>query len=135
MSTATFEGFAAGVARDAEATLARFIRLAALNGTHGREAIRALDAVLRAAPRADPGTLAASLAWLRETDLRTEAAQLPMPAVAIHGEADSVTSPAAGRWLAAHIPEARFVGISGCAHAPFVTHAAQFVAAIESLDG
>ena len=134
MSTETFDAFAAGLASDADATLAGFIRLAALNGARGREAIRDLGKVLSDGPPAAPHTLSTTLAWLRDTDLRSEVAQLKVPTLVIHGEADAVTSPAAGRWLAARIPQARFVGLSACAHVPFMTHAAEFVAAIESLD-
>ncbi|MEO7812233.1 MAG: alpha/beta fold hydrolase [Usitatibacter sp.] len=135
MDMATFDAFDAGLAHDADATLARFIRLAALNGVRAREAIRGLAACLHGATRADGETLRTTLAWLRDVDLRAQVRDLRLPVVAIHGEADAVTAPAAGRWLANEIPGARFIGLPGCAHAPFITHREAFVAAIESLDG
>lgn len=135
MGTAAFEAFAAGLADDAEGTLARFIRLATLNGERGREAARALAAVLGEAPPADGESLRATLAWLRDNDLRADAERLRVPAVVLHGEADAVTPPDAGRWLASRIPDARFRGVPGCAHVPFLTHPAEFLGAIEAADG
>lgn len=135
MGVAAFDAFAAALASDADATLAKFIRLAILNGERGREALRDLSAVLGDAPRVDPGALRISLGWLRDNDLRAGVPRLRVPTVAIHGEADAVTAPDAGRWLAERIPQARFIGLPRCAHVPFLTHPAEFIAAIESADG
>lgn len=135
MDAETFDAFAAGAATDGEATLARFMRLAALDAADGREAIRELASSLREAPLPTSQTLGATLQWLRAIDLRAVAAQLKLPTLAIHGEGDAVTSPEAGRWLATHIPSARFIGVPRGAHVPFITHPAAFVAALESADG
>ena len=134
MAAEDFDAFAAGLAADADATLARFTRLAALNGDRGREAIRVLAAVAKEAP-ADGAALRATLAWLRDNDVRGDAARLRIPTLAIHGEMDAVTPLAAGRWLADRIPAARFVAVPGCAHVPFLTHPDAFVAAIAGADG
>ena len=134
MSGPTFEDFGTALAVDADEALTRFVRLAALNGQRPREAIRALSAVLRDAPAPDRASLAATLEWLRANDLRHEVARLDVPATVLHGEADDLTPAAAGSWLAEAIPRAGFIGLPGCAHAPFITHAPQFVAAAAAPD-
>lgn len=130
MGAEPFEAFAAGLEREPGATLKGFVRLTALNGMQSRDAIRALDAVLDHGPSPSADTLRTTLGWLRDNDLRAVAPQLRVPAVALHGDVDAVTPIAAGRWLAEHIPGARWVAVPQCAHAPFVTHPAAFVAAI-----
>ena len=134
MDPAAFDAFADGLARDPGAALARFIRLAAVNGSNAREAIRVLSESQAGAP-ADPAALTTTLGWLRDNDLRAQAGQVQVPAIAIHGEADAVAPCAAGRWLAEQIPRASFVGVPGCAHVPFLTHPCEFAAAIEACDG
>lgn len=135
MDAETFDAFAAGAAGDREATLARFMRLAALGAASGREAARELASCLGEAPLPTSETLGATLQWLRDIDLRPVAAQVKLPTIAIHGEGDAVTTPEAGRWLATHLAHARFIGVPRGAHVPFITHPAEFVAALESADG
>ena len=135
MDAATFDAFAAGLAIDGDATLARFMRLATLNAARGRDAALGLASCLREAPTPTGETLRATLQWLRDIDLRPAAAQIDLPTLAIHGEGDAVTGSEAGQWLATHIPNARFIGVPRGAHVPFITHPAEFVAALESADG
>jgi pimeloyl-ACP methyl ester carboxylesterase len=91
--------FAAGLASDADATLAKFIRLAALNGVRGREAIRSLATVQQVTPPADRESLRATLAGCATTTWATEAALVRVPTLVIHGEVDAVAAPEAGLWL------------------------------------
>jgi pimeloyl-[acyl-carrier protein] methyl ester esterase len=134
MPANAFDAFARGVESDPEATLARFIQLASLGDAHKRAAIRTLGETLHGTPRASAATLGVSLAWLRGNDLRACASRLALPTLVLHGEADAVVPAAAGRWLAEAIPHARHAGIGACAHVPFVTHADEFMAALDSLD-
>lgn len=129
----TLADFAAGLRDDAPATLARFVHLNALNGAHGREAVRALTA--RLAERGTPAApaLDATLRWLGATDLRAEAALIEAPVVVVHGTRDRLAPIAAGRWLAARVRRGRLVELRDAAHLPFFTHREAFVAALESL--
>jgi pimeloyl-[acyl-carrier protein] methyl ester esterase len=135
MLASTLEEFAAGLRVDREATLVSFVRLNALNGTQPRETIRAFTQRLfdRGAP--SPEALAATLGWLRETDLRAQAAQLPRRTLLLHGARDAIVSVAAARWLAAAIPGAVLHEWPDAAHLPFFTHREAFVAALESFIG
>ena len=133
MSPATLEQFADGLASAPAETLARFVRLNALNGAASREAIRAFTARLGARGTPDAEALRRSLAWLRDVDLRADARAIGVAAVVIHGARDMLAPLAAGRWLACTLPAARAVEIDDAAHLPFFTHRDAFVAALESL--
>jgi pimeloyl-[acyl-carrier protein] methyl ester esterase len=69
-----------------------------------------------------PHAARATLDALAEADLR---GLVPLarglPALVVHGEADTVCAPAAGRWLAAELPRARLLLLPGAGHAPHLT--------------
>lgn len=134
MRVATLEGFAQGLHRDRERTLRDFVHLNALHGTHARESVRAMTRQLAAHP-ASLAALETSLAWLRDVDLRPEAARIAAPALVVHGTRDALAPVEAGRWLAAHLPRARMLEWPDAAHLPFLTHRDAFVAALESFVG
>jgi pimeloyl-[acyl-carrier protein] methyl ester esterase len=135
MTAGTLESFATGLEGDRAGTLARFVRLNALHGTGSRDAIRAFIARLDERGPPSPAALAASLDWLRETDLRAEAATISAPTLVVHGARDALAPVEAGRWLARTIPDSRLVEISDAAHLPFFTHREAFLAAMESFLG
>lgn len=66
--------------------------------------------------------LMAGLAYLREEDCRPFSPALFCPATIIHGTDDTVCPVAAGEELAACIPEATFIQIEDCGHAPLISH-------------
>ena len=131
MKESTLAEFAAGLAIDREATLARFVRLNALNGALGREAIRAFTLRLAQRGAPSPAALESSLRWLREVDLRPQVTAIRRPTLVVHGTRDQLAPVEAGRWLAAAIPGARLLEISDAAHLPFFTHREAFVTAVE----
>lgn len=135
MRPCVFGEFEAGLARDVQATRARFVRIAALNGSGARAAIRALAERLEERGMPNRAGLACALRWLRDTDLRGDAGQLRQPTVVIHGRRDALAPVDAGRWLAAALPNARLVELDDCAHLPFLTHRDACVRALESLHG
>jgi pimeloyl-[acyl-carrier protein] methyl ester esterase len=135
MARATLENFAAGLRDDPARTIRTFVNLNALGGPHARERMKELAALLveRGTPSSD--TLAAGLAVLHDEDLRGEAAAIDLPAAVIHGARDALVPDAAGRWLAAALPFARFTGIPDAAHLPFVSHPATVAQALRHLAG
>ena len=132
MKPATLAAFARGLHQDRDRTLRDFVHLNALHGAHEREAARTLARELAADPAPLPA-LEASLAWLRDVDLRPLAPTLDVPAVVVHGARDALAPIEAGRWLAAHLPRARLLALDDAAHLPFFTHRDEFAAALESL--
>jgi len=131
MSASVLESFAKGLAVDREGMLLRFVRVNALHGARSREAIRELTARLDERPGTGAEALAATLGWLRDTDLRGAAASVQAPTVVVHGGRDALAPVGAGRWLAQQIRGARLVEIPDAAHLPFFSHREAFLAALE----
>lgn len=121
MAAATLAGFAAELAADPAATLRRFLLLATRGDAQARAVTRRLDAALAARPTADHTVLARTLDWLRDTDLRALLPDIRQAVLVLHGDRDRITPPAAGEYLAAHLPQARLVTLSGAAHVPFIS--------------
>jgi pimeloyl-[acyl-carrier protein] methyl ester esterase len=135
MQGSTLETFSADLRADREGTLETFVRLNALHGAHGRQAIRAF--AKRVAERGAPSeaSLDHSLRWLRETDLRGDAGKITAPTLVVHGTRDALTPVGAGRALSGLIPGAQLVEIQDAAHLPFFTHPREFLDAMETLGG
>lgn len=129
------ETFQRNLCRDRAATVRAFLQLNA-RGTRGaRDCVRKLETLLAERPAARGDALAAGLDVLATADLRAASAALAQPAVVIHGLRDELVPAEAGRFLAATLPNARFVGIDEAAHAPLLTHADALALALDSLDG
>jgi pimeloyl-[acyl-carrier protein] methyl ester esterase len=135
MAGAALEAFASGLHANREATLANFVRLNALHGAHGREAIRAFTTRLLERGTPPEEALLASLGWLRDTDLRPQAALLQARTLVIHGTRDALAPVAAGHWLATHIRDATLLELSDAAHLPFFTHRAPVLEALGAFVG
>ncbi len=122
MAAATLAEFGAELARDAQATLRRFLALQAGATPAARDALRTLHVELARAPAPAQGALVAGLDLLARTDLRAHLAEIRVPTLAIHGARDRLVPPAAARWLAAQLPAARLVEIADAGHVPFLSH-------------
>ncbi len=116
-------------------TVQRFLALQVHNSEHGRATLAAMREQLWARGEPSRSALAATLAVLATADLRADAARLAQPALVVAGSRDTLCWPAAGRWLASAMPDARFVEIAGSAHAPFLSHRDEFVASLEEFLG
>jgi pimeloyl-[acyl-carrier protein] methyl ester esterase len=81
-------------------------------------------------PKVEPATALGGLEMLRQIDLRNQLSKITMPTLVLHGSDDVIIPIAAGRFLAANLPQALFHEISGCGHAPFYSAADQVSAAI-----
>jgi len=88
---------------------------------------------LRLAPAPDPACALAGLEVLAGTDLRAGLPALALPTLVVHGEADPICPPGAGRALAAAIPGARLLLLPGAGHAALLTRQAEVAAALLAL--
>ena len=114
----------------------RFLALQMQGGEHARATLAALREQVFARGEPSPRTLLDALAAIRSADLRAEVPRIAQPALVVSGSRDTLTLPGAGRWLAEHLPAARFALIAGAAHAPFLSHPDAFGGALdEFLDG
>ena len=127
MPPAALAEFSAAIAADAEAMLPRFV------GGFNRGDARAKEVTRQMLEQADPrpagAVLQSGLRWLAEVDLRPLAAQVQAPTLLLHGAADPLMPLGAAEALAALIPGARLQGLADCAHAPFASQPAAFLAA------
>lgn len=69
--------------------------------------------------------LLATLDTLRHSDLRATLKGVDLPTLVLQGGVDSITFPAAGRYLAEHLPQGELVVWNGAGHAPFLTQPEQ----------
>ncbi len=130
MASADLEAFGAALLSEPEATLLRFLSLQT-RGMPGQKAmLQRLRQALLAAPAADSEALAAGLAILRDSDLRSELPRLMQPTLVLHGALDTLTPAAAGAWLAAALPAAQHLEFERAAHAPHLSHVEEVASAI-----
>jgi pimeloyl-[acyl-carrier protein] methyl ester esterase len=124
--------FAHALGQDYRATLLRFLSLQARGGDQARVVIERLRerVFLRGEPAS--ASLAAGLEILRTADLRQAVEQVSCPALVVQGGNDMLCPPAAGRWLATHLPNAVLALHERAAHAPFLSHPDWFVAELRS---
>jgi pimeloyl-ACP methyl ester esterase len=122
----TVEALGLRVRRDPARTVARFFDDMFAPGELP-EADRARVASVRASlapPR--PGALLAGLDALARGDQRPRLADVRVPLLVVHGEADPISPPGAARAVAAAVPGARGVIWPGAGHAPFLSREGPF---------
>jgi len=113
---------------DCERTVRQFLALQ-VRGSAPRTAERVLATLRHALAvhgAARPEALALGLARLKAGDLRPALALVRIPALVIAGRLDRITRAAAGRALAAALPQARYVEFARAAHAPFLSSPVRF---------
>jgi pimeloyl-[acyl-carrier protein] methyl ester esterase len=120
--------FTTNMLAEPEAMLPRFVGGFNRGDARAKEVSRQLLDL--ADPRPPVAVLGAGLAWLRDVDLRPDAAQVRCPTLLIHGAADPLMPLAAAEALAALIPNARVAALADCAHAPFVSQPEPFLATV-----
>lgn len=131
MSAETLQRFGDELTVAYKLTLQRFVTLQVQGSEAGRATLAQLRTRLfeRGAPSV--ATLNAVLARLVETDLRPRVRHIGVPALVLCGARDTLAPPAAGRWLADALPDARYRLVEGAAHAPFLSHPREFERAVE----
>ena len=102
----------------------QFLQLQLLNTPDGEEIIASVlpDMVKTGAPAA----LKAALDALSLADARPFLRQIRQPVLLVYGGKDSITPPRMGEYLEQHLPFAELQIIEKAAHAPFLSHAAEF---------
>ncbi|HKW23587.1 MAG TPA: alpha/beta fold hydrolase [Ktedonobacterales bacterium] len=65
---------------------------------------------------ASPGAVKAILEGIRDADVRSELARIQVPTLVLHRRGDRSVPVEAGRYLASHIPKARYVELPGDDH-------------------
>lgn len=128
VSVARFE---ARLRDDYQGVVRDFLALQVLGDERAQLTLQALKRRVLEGQQPSPAALAAGLAVLHATDLRTSAPSLAMPLLGVSGAMDRLTPPAALEWLCQAVPDGRHLAISKAAHAPFLSHPDDFCCAVE----
>jgi pimeloyl-[acyl-carrier protein] methyl ester esterase len=128
LAPAALAGFATGLLRDHRATLRDFLELQLRGSRNAAAALALLEGGMAAHGAPQPEALQRAFALLGAADLRALLPTIRMPTLAIAGEYDRVTAPAAVRALAAALPDAQYREFARCGHAPFVSQVGEFAA-------
>jgi pimeloyl-ACP methyl ester carboxylesterase len=80
---------------------------------------------------ASPGMFRATVESVFRVDVRAILPTISAPTLVIHARGDPAVSVQGGRYLADHIPDARYLEVDGAAHAPWVTEPDTILTAIE----
>jgi pimeloyl-[acyl-carrier protein] methyl ester esterase len=126
MPAETFAGFARDLAADYRGTLLRFLSLQMNGDEHARALLKRLRAELFIHGEPAHAALHDGLAMLEHTDLRASLPGIDVPALVVHGRLDRLAPPAAGRYLAAHLPLAQWDEFEHSGHAPFLSQPLRF---------
>lgn len=125
MSLEVLQQFARNLEQDYVATLNRFLSLQ--TGGEDREVLRRLREEMFRHGQPPVAALRDGLRLLEHEDRRAALAAITAPALVVHGDRDRFAPVAAGRYLAAHLPQAHLEIVRGAGHAPFLSHPALFL--------
>jgi pimeloyl-[acyl-carrier protein] methyl ester esterase len=122
-SAAVLREFRCSLATDRASLLARFTAALVKRDARARHFAGLLEQLSR---RDTPhSVLAAGLSVLAQADVRGGLHGVKQPTLVVHGAHDRIVPPAAGRRLAAALPDGRFSLLRSCAHAPFLSQPAR----------
>lgn len=130
MQPAVLAGFAGSLQKDYQATVQRFLLLQAKGGDNAKETVRLLRQRLAEQGEADPQALADGLEILRTASWLVYLSELQLPTLMLNGRLDALVPKGAGEAMLAHLPQGQLKVFEHAAHAPFVSHPAEFVAAV-----
>jgi len=131
MQAEVLQGFAGELQTDFKKTINRFLAIQALGSEHAREELRLLRERVFAHGEPERKALASGLEILMTADFRARLSQIACPALLISGERDTLFPAQAARCTQALIADARLSVICGAGHAPFLSHAEDFVSVLQ----
>ena len=126
MPASVLEKMARQLRTNYKRTVNDFLELQVRGSVASEKVLADLQASLFAHGEAHPKALVSGLETLESSDLRPMLHLVRAPALVIAGQYDRVTLPAASRALAEALPAARYIEIRRAAHAPFLSHTAEF---------
>lgn len=126
-----FDDFARDVNLDYQKTMLQNITLQCMNAKDARKTIKIIREKFLERPAANTQAIRHGLQVLVDTDLREEVGSLRKPTLLIHGDRDNLAPVQAAHWMMQNLPAGFLRVMSGSAHAPFLSHQAQFIEALE----
>lgn len=126
-------GFQQQLSDDFQRTVERFLALQTMGTESARQDARRLKSTVLALPMPDVEVLNGGLAILKDSDLREPLATLTIPFLRIYGYLDGLVPRNVIPLLDALWPASESLLIQKAAHAPFISHPAEFCQALISL--
>jgi len=120
MLPALLDTFVNELEQDYTRTLSRFLALQVRGAAQSTQVLKDLRRQMLARAQPQPSALRAGLEILRDTDLRTAAAGLPVPVLLLAGERDTLVPLQGIRDTTQLIPGARCQVVEAAGHAPFI---------------
>ncbi|MGD9094426.1 MAG: pimeloyl-ACP methyl ester esterase BioH [Chromatiales bacterium] len=127
------QGFAGELFASPERTMLRFLGLQVRGADNERETLKQLKSAVSQRPQTGVPALRTGLDLLLKTDLRDRLPDLRVPSLWLYGDRDTLVSSATAHHVRRLQPEARAQVIAGAGHAPFLSHPAQCLQALEAL--
>lgn len=126
-------GFQQQLSEDFQRTVERFLALQTMGTESARQDARALKQTVLSLPMPDVEVLNGGLEILKTVDLREPLSALTMPHLRIYGYLDGLVPRKVVPLLDSLWPESESQVIAKAAHAPFISHPAEFCSALVAL--
>ncbi|EOV3156557.1 MULTISPECIES: pimeloyl-ACP methyl ester esterase BioH [Enterobacter cloacae complex] len=126
-------GFQKQLSEDFQRTVERFLALQTMGTDTARQDARALKQTVLSLPMPDVEVLNGGLEILKTVDLREPLAALAMPHLRIYGYLDGLVPRKVVPVLDSLWPQSESLVINKAAHAPFISHPAEFCSALVAL--
>ncbi|MEG2042970.1 MAG: pimeloyl-ACP methyl ester esterase BioH, partial [Hafnia sp.] len=126
-------GFQQQLSEDFQRTVERFLALQTMGTETARQDARALKKTVLALPMPDVAVLNGGLEILKTVDLRESLSALNMPFLRLYGYLDGLVPRKVVPMLDALWPQSESLVFAKAAHAPFISHPAEFCAALVAL--
>ena len=126
-------GFQQQLSEDFQRTVERFLALQTMGTDTARQDARLLKSTVLSLPMPDVNVLNGGLEILKTVDLREPLAALTMPHLRIYGYLDGLVPRKVVPLLDTQWPDSESRVIAKAAHAPFISHPAEFCAALTEL--
>lgn len=126
-------GFQQQLSEDFQRTVERFLALQTMGTDTARQDARTLKSTVLSLPMPEVDVLNGGLEILKTVDLREPLSALAMPHLRIYGYLDGLVPRKVVPLLDALWPQSESMVIGKAAHAPFISHPAEFCAALVAL--
>jgi pimeloyl-[acyl-carrier protein] methyl ester esterase len=112
-------------------TVNDFLGLQVRGDSAAAETLPRLRQALREGGEGEPEALRAALHWLEAIDQRPLLSSVHQQTLVIAGQYDRIVRPEASKSLAAQLPNALYLEIPRCGHAPFISHVDEIRALVQ----